>query len=300
MFNFFKKKNISSEKKVENLLKFKKEKGFIGIEKFQFNKELNFFLFCNNDCPYTLNKIANNELFDEPNSLKIWIALSKNSKSIFDLGSHVGIYSIVSSICNIDSKIICVEPNPIVYSRLLCNLFINKSSNTYPVFGILSNSKQNNLTKFNYKNNKDYLSTAGTLVNQNNKNFTSYFAKNFNIIDIIKSNNITSIDLIKMDVEGAEIENLKIIENLINKNTKILIEVLQDNFELKEYIISFARKFKFKIFSVDERKPFLKSLSPINEKSDFISDKDSRNLILINEYLNIEKVLDNNKEYFCF
>jgi hypothetical protein len=103
-----------------------------------------------------------------------------------------------------------------------------------------------------------------------------------------------------MDVEGAEIENLKIIENLINKNTKILIEVLQDNFELKEYIISFARKFKFKIFSVDERKPFLKSLSPINEKSDFISDKDSRNLILINEYLNIEKVLDNNKEYFCF
>ena len=298
MINFFRRKDqinkSSHDTKIKNIFDYKKNIKFYGINKFYFNDNLNFSLFCNNDCPYTLNMLANNEIFDELNSLKIWLILSSFSKSIFDIGSHVGIYTLVASKISKNSKIVSVEPNPIIHSRLLANLFINKLNNASPIFGIISDKKNSNKIKFNFKKNYEYLSTAGTLVTQKDPSFTSFLSDQINIDDIMLKLELKNIDLVKIDVEGVEVKTIDIIRKYFSKNTILLVEVLNENLELKNYILRDIEKKNFKAYFIDEKADLGDCLSEIRNINDFKQlDEVSRNVILTQENFDLKaKIID--------
>jgi FkbM family methyltransferase len=67
--------------------------------------------------------------YHEKANLNLFIELAKNSKSIIDIGANTGLFSILGSKANPESKIIAVEPYSVNSERMKVNLRLNNISN---------------------------------------------------------------------------------------------------------------------------------------------------------------------------
>ena len=130
------------------------------------------------------------------NTEKIYDFYFKDKKDlvIIDAGANVGMFSIH---CSPSSKIIyAIEPTPSHFSIL--KKITTKFENIIPINCALWN-KNENLTFYNVPHN----TTANSVIDTGGQPLT-VIGKTLQTI--IKENNITHIDLLKMDIEGSEFE----------------------------------------------------------------------------------------------
>ena len=185
----------------------------------------------------------------EPMSLKIWGALAKQSGVILDIGSYTGIYSLLAATINHKSKIYAFEALDIVYSRLL----INKHSNNL-----------GNLTCFNaavgaVDGNIELSSKAGDSILSSGSSISKVvgkFSKTIKCVtlgSIIDNLCIDSVDLIKIDVEGAELDIIKNAEaTLLHHSPDMLIEFLSDSDT--ELAANYLKELGYRFYQVNDRK----------------------------------------------
>ncbi|MEM3980068.1 MAG: FkbM family methyltransferase [Saccharolobus sp.] len=128
---------------------------------------------------------------------------------VVDAGAHVGLYSIkhASSVY----KIVALEPIPFNYRLLCINIVLNRLSNVYPLRAALWNEE-------------------GEVIMSLSKNSTTHSVISHECEGSIKVASITlknlinmfgSIDLLKMDIEGAEYEVLSSCDCLSQVNSII-------------------------------------------------------------------------------
>ena len=105
---------------------------------------------------------------------------------------------------------------------------------------------------------------------------------------------LKNIDLVKIDVEGVEVKTIDIIRKYFSKNTILLVEVLNENLELKNYILRDIEKKNFKAYFIDEKADLGDCLSEIRNINDFKQlDEVSRNVILTQENFDLKaKIID--------
>ncbi len=136
----------------------------------------------------------------EPNTFDF---ISKSQGNIFvDVGAYSGVYSLLAS--KNFSKIIAIEPNPSILPTLKTNIHINNIKNIelLEIAASDSNSKiklYKGLSTSTYSIKKDYF------LRENNGIY-------FNVVGLRLDRilrNYSYIDLIKIDVEGAELNVLK-------------------------------------------------------------------------------------------
>ena len=174
----------------------------------------------------------------EKNEAILFKHLSKHAKIIFDIGSNIGLYSIVASKTNPTSKIYAFDPDRFVFNRLVDNININHLNNiTTTNCAIGSNLSQVDLYSLESEVNT---TTSSLYKNQ---------AQHFYLKEKLKKNvvNQTTIDhlvfetprvepdLIKIDVELNELNVLKGAEKTLEEfGPIILIEIF--NNEIKSQI----------------------------------------------------------------
>ncbi len=146
----------------------------------------------------------------EPLTLKLCESLLGNGGVFLDIGANMGLYSIhLSTIENL--HIYAIEPSFSNFQKLLSNIYLNHRKNITPIniglsdkdsFGFLTNSSPGN---------------SGTVqvVNKSNDD-TSYLIRLCPLSEIINFFNIQSIDLIKIDVEGFE---MNVFKGFFKQNT---------------------------------------------------------------------------------
>jgi len=125
-------------------------------------------------------------------SIKLWENFAKYSNCIFDVGSNVGIYSLVAATVNEQSKIFAFEPDKIAFNRLYNNIQLNKfdvSLNNVVV------SDKSGFSTF-YQNNNSLISSLEKDLNSFPIELESVSLNDF----CSKINNFPQ--LIKIDVEG--------------------------------------------------------------------------------------------------
>lgn len=130
--------------------------------------------------------------------------------SILDIGANCGICSIILARQNPKAIIYSFEPFPKSYNLLLENIKLNNISNIIS-FNFAVSGVSNEILKL-------YLhpSCSGANITGKNIELKEYFNKEIEAIDvktisfddIITNNNITNIELLKIDCEGAEYDIL--------------------------------------------------------------------------------------------
>lgn len=140
----------------------------------------------------------------------------KNQNVIIDIGANIGLYSLLAAKSNRNCKVFSFEPNPDTYKRFEYNIRLNNIENIYPYK--LAVSDFNGLSYFK-KSKNTWVSKI-----TDSKDMETIEVDTITLDEIIKDNSIEIIDLLKIDVEGSELNVIKGSTNTIKIVKKIILE----------------------------------------------------------------------------
>lgn len=183
-------------------------------------KNANFLCF--NESAGISNVLAQHGVWDEPtiHLAKTLINRTALKPFIFDIGANMGTFSIpiARHIENLMGTVYAFEPQRIIYYQLCGNIFLNRIDNIYAHNCALSNTEYIDYVKpldFNKSWNIGGYSLSEST--GNSQPLTEKFEKiTFKLISDFDFDD--QITLIKIDVEGMELEVLQGGLELISKN----------------------------------------------------------------------------------
>lgn len=199
----------------------------------------------------------------EPELSDILLKLSSQCEYVFDVGANIGWYSLHFSI-NKKTKIYSFEPISAIYEQLNKNIRLNNKKNIN-TFNIALSDNQGDVEFFYDPRN----ATASSEKNILDSNIKPVKCKQVSLDFFMKKNKIRKIDLIKCDVEGAEIKVIKGGLNSINLHKPVIfLEMLRKWSAKFDYhpndIINLLRKLDYECYSVGEK---IISINEISEST---------------------------------
>ncbi|MBL7895878.1 MAG: FkbM family methyltransferase [Bacteroidia bacterium] len=202
----------------------------------------------------------------ERKSMAIWIDLVKGSnKTILDIGANTGLYGLVAQSLNPSHTIHSFEPLPGVFKILQQNIERNKFNIKAHLFGLSDYDGKATV----------YLPETTDFAYSVSVNKNTFFRKNVieTPIDVkrlstfIQENNITSIDLIKMDVETHEVHVLNGMGEYLKRfKPTFIIEVLEE--EIAEKLNELFKDMGYLYFNIDDKNNSVRQTERIT-KSDY-------------------------------
>src|ERR687897_3167498 len=173
----------------------------------------------------------------------------KEGDIVVDIGAHIGLYTIISSKrVGANGKVVAIEANPSNFEMLNRNIKVNQLTNIIS----LNNAVYSKETKIKLYLPGEELghTTYNTVMSDRAKNEDKFVEVNANTLDyLLQLNEITDVNWVKIDVEGAEFEVLKGASNVLSKSKDIalLIEVhgLDNHIPILEFVSSYNFKIEF-------------------------------------------------------
>jgi len=159
----------------------------------------------------------------------------KNAKVVFDIGAHIGCFSVYAGILNPNVKLFGFEPDERNFSLLKENLKVNR------IEGVMKNVAIGGVTgdrRFFLSSDSHNHSLLG------NGESVKVFVRS--IDDVL--NKFDHVDLVKMDIEGAEFEIFnKISGNSLKKIGSFYIEYHESEGRSADVIIETLKSAGFKV-----------------------------------------------------
>lgn len=168
--------------------------------------------------------------------------LLKERMTVVDVGGHIGLYSLMASEKVGEwGKVIVAEPEGSNFTQLLKNIAINKISNTFPFQVALADYCG---TGKLYLNSRMAKHTLLSSIENGNK---TKEVRVLTLDALLRQAEVTKVDLVKIDAEGAELEILKGGEKTIRDNPgiKFIIAAYHYPDEARE-VVEFLREKKIK------------------------------------------------------
>lgn len=220
---------------------------------------------------YLFDQYEKNTVYQLKKLLKL--INQKTEINFIDVGANIGFYSLtLGSIFDKENFAIhAFEPNPYTFKLLEENVNQNNIKNiTLNQFGLSSEESNFDLTY-----NEGNLGTANIYSKESNKNTKSANIKCVKFDDYCKENNISSVDIIKVDIEGAELDFLKGAVNIISKSKKcvLIAEIVEENCQRAGYSAKDLYEFIIQLgFEAFLPKPFPFSLKKVTSMPEYYHD----------------------------
>lgn len=163
---------------------------------------------------------------------------------VFDVGANIGFFTLTMATANENVKVYAFEPLPSTFYRLRQNVIFNYHLKNITINNIAVTDKKDKI-KINQFSGLHHGYSSISQLNRND--FTSFDVSSISIDEFISENEINKIDLIKIDVEGAEELVLKGALYTISKfSPSIILEMneetaFKNNFkssDLLNYLLS--------------------------------------------------------------
>jgi len=163
----------------------------------------------------------------EPLTTKILTEYIQNGWTILDVGSNIGYYALLESqLVGEKGKVIAIEPMPLNYSYLIKNIRLNKVKNVLPINCAISNKNGKiKMIKSSYSN---WCSVFTGKIPEiiKNDNYSVIEIPTKTIDSIVKELHLKYVNLIRMDIEGHELEAIKGgIKTIKKYHPDLLIEI---------------------------------------------------------------------------
>ena len=166
----------------------------------------------------------------EAASIQIWMNLCRSqaigaTPTIMDIGACEGIYALVASALAPDSNVVAVEPFPEAFKRLEANVSLNKK----PIYTFEAACSDSDGSAAFYSDGNANSTEASLLSSGTVGRTSTCVVKTRSVDSLLRELGLSSIDLVKIDVEGAEPGVIKGMEDyLASSRPVILVEVLND------------------------------------------------------------------------
>jgi FkbM family methyltransferase len=183
-------------------------------------------------------------------SVDIWIKLCSRANIIMDIGANTGAYALIAKTVNDKAKVFAFEPFDIIFKRLEANARLNNLDIQCVPLAV---SNYNGTAKV-YPDSLDHFYSITV-----NKNLSPDHVKvheveinTVTLTTFIRENNISGIDLMKIDVETHEPELLMGMGEYLGKwKPAMLIEILTD--EVGEKVQKLVGDIGYLYFNIDEK-----------------------------------------------
>jgi FkbM family methyltransferase len=179
--------------------------------------------------------------------------LPKQGDIVVDIGAHMGRYTIISSKrVGANGKVVAIEAHPGNFEMLNSNIKLNQLTNVIPL-NYAAYSKETKIKLYLPDEESGYTMHHSIM---SNYVFTKYKDKtedkfvevSANTLDyLLQLNEITDVNWVKIDVEGAEFEVLKGASNVLSKSKDIALLIEVHGKDTYEPIIESLRSYNFKI-----------------------------------------------------
>ena len=162
--------------------------------------------------------------------------------TVIELGSNIGMHSIpISRIIGEEGKLYALEPQRIIFQTLCANLAINSCTNVFPYqLGVADSSKILSKIKLNYYANENYGGLELSKLQEGEEKI------NFKRLDDIFEK-ISDLRLLKIDVEGMEIDAIKGGKSLIKKHSPIIF-IENDRKENSKALIEIIKSLDYRLY----------------------------------------------------
>ena len=167
--------------------------------------------------------------------------------NIIDAGSNIGLTSVYLSKHFPDSKFITVEPDSSNFDSIVYNLETNGILDAVKVKGGLW-SRNTNLELVNdFRDQKEWAIRVEETQEVGD-------LKAFSIQHLMKENQLETIDILKMDIEGSEKEVFTGAKADVSflSNTKCIAIEIHDEFDCREAIYKILKDYNFDFFESGE------------------------------------------------
>ena len=179
------------------------------------------------------------EIFKDNDHFLIPEFSGKSTNLIVDIGANQGFYTLKIREHNPKCKIICAEPNPYVFEILKKNIESNHLNDVVLVNKAVGSSNG----KITLEIIKEIGAIGGkSLAIADRPWLKDEFIEKINV-DVItldtlcRENNISNIDILKIDVEGMEMDILENSRALLNRVHKIVVE--RHSRKLRDEVVTF-------------------------------------------------------------
>jgi len=172
---------------------------------------------------------------------------------VVDIGAHIGTFTLsASKKAGEDGKVIAIEPEINNFNQLKRNLEINEIKNVIPA----------NIALNDFNGEKDFFITKGSgchsLFPPSGTQIIHKVQINVKTLDtLLRELNINSVDFLKIDTEGAELEILKGAKETLSKNPQMKMAIASYHYpnesqEVAEYLkeLNFFPKILLGIFKL--------------------------------------------------
>ena len=217
------------------------------------SRKLGLKIFCNkNDKRIPPIEILNFDCYEKNDSAMIF-NLVDDDFTIFDIGANIGWYSLALTKLNNTIDIFAFEPVTKTYEILLKNIELNHIHNIYSFnHGFYSKN-----TELEFYYNMDGSGNASSKNLMDKKNTQKIKCAVKMLDSFVSTNNIEKIDMIKCDVEGAELFVFQGAENSIVKFKPIIFAEMLRKWTAKfDYhpndIIKFFKNIEYLCFFVTD------------------------------------------------
>ncbi len=173
---------------------------------------------------------------------------------IIDIGAHIGLFALFSCKLCPNGKIFCYEPVKENFELLEQNIQLNNISNI-----IIQNTAVSKDSSFV----KIFLDDDFSAHSMYQENKNSINVKSYSFSDIIKNNNISKCNLLKLDCEGAEYE---IIDSL---SDELFMKI--DNIVMEYHFADSKPQLVNELLGKIENKKFIISKNPHKNNMGFLT-----------------------------
>lgn len=167
-------------------------------------QDVNLAMFTNND-----DGVANIYHMFGPDayeraSVAAWLEIARQSRNVADVGSFSGLFAMLAQKAVPEAKVIAVEPNGAARARLMMNLVVN---GLYPKLEVVpyAVSERVGVLSLHIGLGADLLDTGGSIVGSQAITTRTETVGVISLDALMQQSGFESVDLMKIDVEGAEI-----------------------------------------------------------------------------------------------
>lgn len=178
-----------------------------------------------------VNKFIQRELFlfgsYEADDCRTWVHWARGAMTVFDVGANVGLYSLLAAHTSLRASIHAFEPTPVLSSAFDENIRLNGFENI--INNRLAVGDRCGEVFLNFCSGSDASNEGMNFVTKEKLQENNVIAESVTIDQYCHKNDITRVDLMKLDVEGGEYAVLRGAAEMLQKRAIgcILFELIE-------------------------------------------------------------------------